>query len=262
MNRKERRFVRICTVSAAAFVIAGAIVLKCPVSANNADFTASTASDDNFTAEDAEMPKNGKFERSTVSGMPCENREQFERWYETYESQTEEETADEVQVDQTVCEVPSSETEESTTVVETDNASTVLYSVDGCILNPELQTYLFRCLQNLGCEWMYEVCLCQLYQESRFNARAENRNGLDKGIAQLRITYFPTFAEQAGLVEYDIFNPIDSIFVYAYLTARNLELSNYDVNMALSRYYTGNDTYSAEYVQDVRKWADTIREVK
>lgn len=269
MERDERNIYIRLGIIIAVWLIAEIILLtrnaNAAESAKNAPYSASDSSGEYFIAEESEAAKTGQIREITASGMPCENPEQFERWLETYEQEASEEgeSVESGESDPAVAERLQEKVPESECPTEVAAASeSRIYSVNGETLSPELQTYLFRRLQDHGCEWMYEVCLCQLYQESRFNARAENRNGLDKGIAQLRITYFPQFAEEAGLVEYDVFNPIDSLYVYAYLTAKNLEASDYDVERTLSRYYTGTDAYSAEYVSAVYQWTNTIREVE
>ena len=132
------------------------------------------------------------------------------------------------------------------------------YSVNGQILAPELQDYLFRQLESRNIGWFYEISLCQIYQESRFNCSAVNLAHMDFGLCQHYQGSFPTSAKEAGLVEYDIMNPIDSIYVYAYLMSKYISITG-DVYMALSMYYTGAPVYSAIYVNDVTKWFSTIR---
>ena len=135
------------------------------------------------------------------------------------------------------------------------------YSVNGKMLAPELHDYLRAQLASRNIPWMFECSLAQIFQESRYNQYAVAPNGLDMGLCQFRITYWDKFAREAGLVTYDIFNPYDQIYVYAYLMAKYIN-STGDAYAALSMYYTGGSYYSAQYVNDVTKWFSTIRTVK
>ncbi|MBR2591623.1 MAG: transglycosylase SLT domain-containing protein [Oscillospiraceae bacterium] len=137
----------------------------------------------------------------------------------------------------------------------------VRYSVDGHFLGQDLESYLHEQLDARGIGWFYQTALCQIYQESRFNHLAANRNGLDFGLCQFRITYWDGFARQAGLVSYDIMNPIDQIYVYAWMMAKYLAEEG-SVEGALSRYYTGHSGYCASYVNDVLQWTGHLQEVK
>lgn len=139
----------------------------------------------------------------------------------------------------------------------------IYYTVSGIELSRDLQRYLYDRLSEFGCEWFFRYALCQIFQESQFNAAAENPNGLDKGLCQFRITYFPYVAQEAGLVEYDVFNPIDSLYVYAYMMCKYLNETGGDVAMSLSLYHSGyGGPYSAQYVSDVTRWFETIKEAE
>lgn len=149
----------------------------------------------------------------------------------------------------------------STNVEETVD-HVVRYSVDGHFLGQDLERYLYEQLEARHIGWMYQTSLCQIYQESRFNCMAINRNGLDMGLCQFRITYFGSFAQESGLVTYDIWNPVDQIYVYAWLMAEYIKQEG-SVEGALSRYYLGTPgSYSDTYVRDVLRWQNTIQEVK
>lgn len=135
------------------------------------------------------------------------------------------------------------------------------YSVNGKTLPYALQDYLYDQLKSRGVEYLFQVSLLQIYQESSYNATAQNKNGLDFGLCQFRITYWDGFAQAAGLVQYDIWNPIDQIYVYAWLMAKYVAEEG-TVNGALSRYFTGiHGSYCDAYVRDVLRWSNTIQEV-
>lgn len=158
------------------------------------------------------------------------------------------------------------EAEEVETVAETETEAECpqfhYYTVNGAYLSTTLQEYLQRQLRDRGIEWFYQVALCQIYQESRFNSQAIAPNGLDCGLCQFRSTYFDAHARQAGLVEWNIWSPIDQIYVYADLMARYLQATG-DVPGALSWYFTGPGcAYNNLYVEQVMQWTATLREVQ
>ena len=82
---------------------------------------------------------------------------------------------------------------------------TPLYQVDGYIPDEGLQTYLYQrlCEANIGYFMPYAVCL--IAQESTWNPMAENRNGLDKGLLQYRISYWPALEWWNPYAEIDVF---------------------------------------------------------
>ena len=143
----------------------------------------------------------------------------------------------------------------------TDYESRVTYyTVNGKRLGENLEAYLYGQLKQRWIEHFYELALCQIYQESRFNCSAVNSVHMDFGLCQHCQGSFPTSAKEAGLVEYDIMNPIDSIYVYAYLMEKYLREEG-SVDMALSRYYTGHSVYNDQYVKDVTRWINTMEEI-
>lgn len=138
-----------------------------------------------------------------------------------------------------------------------------LYSVNGEILNPDLQRYLYSRLQEFNCEWFFRFSLCQIFQESQYDAHAISDDGEDMGLCQFKARYFPSVAQEAGLVEYDIMNPIDSIYVYTWLMCKYLNETEGDVAMSLSLYFSGyGGEYAFDYVRDVTRWFDTVEEIE
>lgn len=269
MKREERKIYTRCIAIMAAYIIAGVYFYTLPCDAKFDPLEAFEETDGNFTEETEKVAKTGQIREDTgISGMPCESPEQFARFLETYEQETGEESetaTDEILSngeetgESDVESVPS----EMGIEVETETESRPVYSVNGETLNPELQRYLYSRLQEFGCEWFFRYSLCQLYQESRYDSNAVGKSGLDCGLCQFRYPYFPSVAEEAGLVEYDIFNPIDSIYVYTYLMCKYLNETGGDVAMSLSLYYSGyGGPYSSEYVRDVTQWFETMKEVE
>ena len=138
-----------------------------------------------------------------------------------------------------------------------------VYSVGGIRLGEALEQYLYNQLAARGKGYFYPIALCQLFQESRFNPNAVSPSGLDFGLAQIRITYWDHFARESGLVEYDILNPIDNLYVYAYLMCKYLDETSDDIPMSLSLYYSVyGGQYAAHYVDAVMNHKHTLQQIK
>ena len=164
-------------------------------------------------------------------------------------------------VESTTENIPVSEVE---TMVETaiqdkiEQRHTERYSVNGAVLSVELQDYLFRQLEARGHGNFMPIALCQIYQESRYNSAAIAPNGLDKGLCQFRETFFGAFAAESGLTQWDIMNPIDQLYVYAYLMCKYLDQTG-STEMALSAYYMGEIVYCDHYVKEVMQWVASVQ---
>ena len=122
-----------------------------------------------------------------------------------------------------------------------------IYQVCGVELDPEIGDFLVRELQAHDIEWWLPYALAQMFQESRFEPRAANKNGLDKGILQYRVTYWDW---SRG----DIFDYKAQIRLYVEQTARRLA-SGCSIWETVSRHNTSDyGTYNAEYVAQVFQW--------
>ena len=106
-----------------------------------------------------------------------------------------------------------------------------------------------------GIEQWLPIACAQMWQESKVNPSAENRNGLDKGLFQYRITYWAAVCVEHGLpAETSIFDWRAQIAVYTADVARRLR-SGLSVEETISRHYTSDyGAYSAEYVQQIKQW--------
>ena len=135
------------------------------------------------------------------------------------------------------------------------------YTVHQRTMPIEWQKYLYEQLYQYGTTWYFPYALCQIFQESRFNATAENPNGLDKGLCQFRITYWNEFASRSGNPGTDIWDPYAQLRVYAWLMSQNLKQTNNDVGYALSLYYLGVNSYAPDYVNDVLSHYDSLEKI-
>lgn len=236
---------------------------------NLASYADSLSADEYFTTETVEMDLKGVFEPQ--SGMPCENREQFERWYETYEQETSEEDVEEAD---NACDGDEAEDEggaeefpghEDETAVETDDEDETyhpseevlldsLFQIDGRVLRPELQAYLRDRLSEQGIEWFMPYAIMIAYQESKFDIYAVNpQNGVDCGLFQFRSYYYPGT---------DIFNPYEQIDIFCEQMA-NRANAGCDVYEMISRHNVSDwGAYNATYVQQVMTHEPNLKEVK
>lgn len=166
---------------------------------------------------------------SYVSGMPCENPEQFARWYESYS-----EAAEAVGSEQ-------------------EAAKPIIYRIAGEEVDVEIQTKLYYYLDAEGIAYWYEGALAQMYQESHCKQYAENPNGLDKGIFQYRITYW-------DWSDGDIFDLDAQMRKYAAEMAVRFN-AGLSVDEAISRHNTSDyiTTVNWEYVAQVKQWLTVLQ---
>lgn len=106
-------------------------------------------------------------------------------------------------------------------------------------------------------EWWLPVAEAQMFQESHCNYLAENRNGLDKGLFQYRVTYWSAMCVEHGLpAETSIFDWRAQINIYVQDAARRLR-SGCSVEETISRHMTSDycPAINTKYVNDVLQWA-------
>ena len=152
----------------------------------------------------------------------------------------------------------------TTTVVATtaktyNTAGFVYYSVAGVYPNKDYEQYLYSQLKNLGIAWWYPYAVAQIFQESRWNPKSTN--GQDHGICQFKGAYFQSRAKNyAGMNNADIWNPYDSLKVYAYYVKAILSSHGNNVDRTLSFYFSGSDAYwSQDYINRVMNWYKQLK---
>ena len=121
----------------------------------------------------------------------------------------------------------------------------MLYSVNGAVLPEEIQAYLYNALAARGIQWFFPYAVMIAYQESRFNSLAENRNGLDKGLFQYRMTYW-----SYG----DIFSPYDQINVFVQQMAQRAAVGCTISDMISRHKQSDWGSYDQVYVDQVMQW--------
>lgn len=198
-----------------------------------------------------------------LSGMPCENPEQFERWYATYEQETSEESTRVLDEETTCGQTEMSETSailevESEPTVETDKERAItLYSFGEEMIEPYLQVMLYEALDRHGISYWYEIGLCEMWQESHGDIYAVNpRNGEDMGVMQYKVRYWDW---SLG----DIFSPEAQLELYATQMANRLN-QGLSADECISRHITSD--YCTEmdwqYVADVKQHLPNLRKVR
>ena len=123
------------------------------------------------------------------------------------------------------------------------------YRVGGHNLDREIGDFLLGELRARDLEWWMPYALAQMFQESRLDPMAQNKNGLDKGILQYRVTYW-------DWTRGDIFDWKAQIRLYVEQTARRLA-SGCSIWETISRHNTSDyGTYNQEYVDQVLRWIE------
>ena len=119
----------------------------------------------------------------------------------------------------------------------------------------EIVTFLFETMKASGIEQMMPYAMAQIFQESMFDPNAENRNKLDKGILQYRITYWQAVCREHGFPEQtSVFDWKVQISIYVKDMARRLS-SGLSIEETISRHKTSDyGTFDAEYVAHVMRW--------
>lgn len=221
-------------------VIAGCVTLHCM---DTPETPETPPADDNLYLDDlvVEVPERafvkGKIHSPTQrdgvkriwirSGMPCDlyqgETDEQETGEETEGTVREEGTSttgqdgyevveQSVQADshqtqeaQTVCDtVPVPEETQNDTEVAGPEVPTAIQQNNSPV-GSGLEDFLRSCLESAGIEWWYPYAYAQAMQESHWNHLAVNSNGLDYGLFQYRITYYPGA---------NIFDPYEQIRIY------------------------------------------------
>lgn len=136
----------------------------------------------------------------------------------------------------------------------------VHYRIAGVTPPYEWQWYLYGKLADRGLEWFYPTAVCQIYQESNWDQWSTN--GRDRGLCQQKGIYWADRAAAAGIPGADIWDVYAQLTVYTWMMSEYLRATGYDVNQALSMYYTGTWEYSETYVGHVMRWMDYLEVVE
>ena len=265
-------------------LIACIIVVIGDKKTEKAVFADCISSAEQFTIERDKMPEISKIK---ISGMPCDNAEQFERWLKEYEQKTGEkgdehlvrksrqgyvEKTELIQLDDevlllkdtsTAVETESEGDQERPEVQETQINEPVLYRISGECIDSYTQERLYMALDEKGIAYWYETALCQLFQESRGEKYAVSKDGKDHGILQYRLQYWDSVCDQYGYSGASIYDIDVQIEIY---TQQTLERINQGLSAdeIISRHKTSDyvDYIDWEYVEQVRQWFGQMERVK
>lgn len=139
----------------------------------------------------------------------------------------------------------------TTSPSQTETTSIPIYSTNGAVLDENIQVFLYQQLCARGIGYFMPYALGIAYQESRFNPYAQNPNGLDKGLFQFRISYYPGN---------NIFDPYEQSIIFCNLMANRLN-NGCSIEVAISRHMMSDyGGYNASYVNLILSWvAVTVR---
>lgn len=133
------------------------------------------------------------------------------------------------------------------------NGQTPLYQVDGYIPDEAIQTYLYQRLCDHGIGYFMPYAVCLIAQESTWNPMAENRNGLDKGLLQYRISYWPTL---------EWWNPYAEIEVFVAQMANRAKNGKTVSEMISAHNQSDYGPYCQSYVDAVMQHSNTLVQIR
>lgn len=262
MKRDERRIYQVGVAVAAVLIIAMTAVVTEECGAKTAAYADTETAGEEIPTETGESPEIGQIREHNAS----QRIQRVETLEETDEPETSEETILEpehsAEADETD-QAPAPENEERTMAqnepekpAESESAAAPqLYRIAGDLIPEEIQTELRNALAAEGIEEWFTGGLAQVYQESHGDPFAQNPNGLDKGLLQYRITYWPATAAAYGEPGADIFDWRAQVRVYARQTAARIS-AGLSVDEIISRHKTSDDCPALDqaYIQQVRQW--------
>lgn len=148
------------------------------------------------------------------------------------------------------------------TEAETVEAPSPLYSVNGAVLDEDLQRHLWERLNGYGIGYWMPIALAQMYQECSYDIR-QVTNGLDCGLLQYRNLYWDEWCDRAGVERGDIFDAYKQIDVYTAMVAKWIS-DGCTESIVISNHNSGAWTYDLVpgYVAEVSRWFDTIERVR
>ena len=272
----EKVSVVLCSVLAVVLIVECVDVLT----QKNRVYASPDDVDEYFTVQETEASETAEFE---PSGMPCENREQFEAWYEDY-CETAEGMGDEQETGEEVEDVSNGEASnlreearevragesyfvgsvsETTPEAEEqgDQTGARFYSVNSTEIDQEITDALMDALERHGISYWIEGAIAQCYQESRFNRWAVSKDGRDYGILQYRAQYWGDTLARYGYSGADIYDMHVQFDIYATQMAARFN-AGLSVDEAISRHKTSDDVpvMDWQYVSEVKQWLNEIQE--
>lgn len=264
MKRDERRIYQVGVAVAAVLIIAMTAVVTEECSAKTAAYADTETAGEEIPTETGKSPEKGQI-RSHNANQHTQRVERVETLEETdepeAEKQVERESTERAEdADPSFSKHQAIQQAETEAMVESmgakmENRKPIYYRIAGDLIPEEIQTELRNALAAEGIEEWFSGALAQVYQESHGNPWAENPNGLDKGLLQYRITYWPATAAAYGEPGADIFDWRAQVRVYARQTAARIS-AGLSPDELISRHKTSDDCPALDpaYIQQVRQW--------
>lgn len=254
MKRDERRIYQVGVAVAAVLIIAMTAVVTEECSAKTAAYADTETAGEEIPTETGESPEKGQIRKQEPKQEEATDEQETSE--ETPEETTGETGMDGDAADQAdAADSEGARSDPGPEEVESEAPGPVYYRIAGDLIPEEIQTELRNALAAEGIEEWFSGALAQVYQESHGNPWAENPNGLDKGLLQYRITYWPATAAAYGEPGADIFDWRAQVRVYARQTAARI-IAGLSVDEIISRHKTSDDCPALDpaYIQQVRQW--------
>lgn len=256
-SRKEHRALRLTAVvlviAVAVLIVIAILCRTCSVEASakvQVDFeriAELVELKDGVLSERRHREQKASEERAMVESASCEQGD-LPGESTVHESQDDEETVcDDVQLVESLA--------ENQTEVSTETNRNFDFVMGEQVIPADILIELKARLIAHNIEWWYPIGCAQIFQESHGNSSAVNKNGLDMGVLQYRITYWSAVCVQHGLpADTSIFDYKAQIAIYASDTARRLA-SGCSVEETISMHMMSDyGHYNAKYVNDVLQW--------
>ena len=231
------------------------LTVNCAVSAKSGDYRYSEQRVEEIVERRTEVPETGQIESERAHEQTTREKVlykvvQWDKQVETVQAEAEGKNAVPATGSQPVEQTAVSFEEVAETIVQADRSFRDKCSDAAQFLGAdhEIFLYLYDALDGQGIAWWCPYAIAQIFQESRWNPKAENKNGLDKGLLQYRITYWNT--ETMG----DIFDYRAQINRYVGQTANRLR-AGCSIEETISRHMMSDwGEFNAKYVADVMRW--------
>ena len=248
MKRSERKIYCRCIAVMAVYIVSAVWFYTTPTQAQadlieKAVFTDDALAVEKMSTEQATVAKTGQIRENTAIRESEVASEQETGEETVLDSDSETVQVGEEMVSDPRCEIPAE--------VETEAERNPIYMVDGNVLDPDIQAYLYQRLADYQLEWFMPYAIMIAYQESKFDIYAVNpTNHVDCGLFQFRSYYYPG---------QDIFNPYEQIDIFCQQMANR---SQYDVYEMISRHNVSDwGSYNEVYVGQVLAHEQNLRKV-
>ena len=110
------------------------------------------------------------------------------------------------------------------------------------VLDESIQTFLYNELSSHGIGWFFPYAIMIAYQESRFITNNVSKDGLDHGLFQYRLQYYPGS---------DIYNPYEQIGIFVQQMSNRASAGCSVLEMISRHMMSDYGSYNQDYVNQV-----------